>query len=122
MRKLLFVFTAALSAQRVPPNLLPGRLPPEIYAWFWSEGQEFTPGGYRQFIDRVADHSNFNLLTTSLRAPAREITLSDTHEQVKRAVEYAHSRGIRIVFAGCRCEIRCGLPATGRSHDRRRPV
>lgn len=79
------------------PNRLPPDLPPEIYAWFWQE-QEFRPGGYRRFIDMVAENSNFGLLTTSFRIPAREITFPESHDQVKRAVEYAHARGFRVAL------------------------
>jgi hypothetical protein len=85
------------TAAAAPPNRLPAHLPPEIYAWFWQE-DEFRPEGYRRFVDLIAEHSNFGLLTTSLRTPAREIALAETHDQVKRAVAYAHSRGLRVAF------------------------
>src|SRR5450759_2447314 len=78
-------------------NRLPSHLPPEIFAWFWLE-PEFQTEGYRAFVDLVADHSNFGLLTTSLRVPSREIVAAETHDQVKRAVLYAHSRGLRLAF------------------------
>lgn len=78
-------------------NRLPSELPPEIYAWFWME-REFQPEGYRAFVDMVAEHSNFGLLTTSLRVPTREVTEPDTHDRIKRAVDYAHSRGLRVAF------------------------
>jgi hypothetical protein len=81
----------------VASNRLPAGLPPEIYAWFWLE-PEFQPEGYRAFVDLIAEHSNFGLLTTSLRTPSREIAAPDTHDQVKRAVLYAHSRGLRVAF------------------------
>jgi hypothetical protein len=78
-------------------NRLPAHLPPEIYAWFWLE-PEFKPEGYRAFVDLIAEHSNFGLLTTSMRVPSREITAPDTHDQIKRGVLYAHSRGLRVAF------------------------
>jgi len=79
------------------PNRLPRELPPEIYAWFWQQA-EFQPGGYKPFIDLIADHSNFGLLTTSLRVPAREIAFPETHDQIRRAVGYAHTRGLRVAL------------------------
>jgi hypothetical protein len=78
-------------------NRLPSHLPPEIFAWFWLE-PEFAPDGYRAYVDLVADHSNFGLLTTSLRVPSREIKAPETHDQIKRGVLYAHSRGLRVAF------------------------
>ncbi|MCE5307585.1 MAG: hypothetical protein LLG20_08070 [Acidobacteriales bacterium] len=93
-RLLLLVLFAALAAAS---NRLPSSLPPEIYAWFWME-PEFQPDGYRAFIDLIAEHSNFGLLTTSPRVPSREVTEPETHDQVKRAVLYAHSRGLRVAF------------------------
>jgi hypothetical protein len=87
----------ALLLLAASPNHLPATLAPEIYAWFWSE-REFEPEGYREFVDLIADHTNFNLMTTSLRSPRHEITLPGTHDQVKRAVEYAHQRGLRVAL------------------------
>lgn len=79
-------------------NRLPPSLAPEVIAWFWADKPEFEPGGYRKFIDMVAGHSNFGMLTTSLRAPQHEITFPETHDQIKRAVQYAHQRGLKIAF------------------------
>lgn len=95
MRVALLMLAGTLLAAQ---NRLPASLAPEIYAWFWLENQEFAPEGYKPFIDQIAGNSNFGLLTTSLRAPAREVTLQETHDQIKRAVEYAHSRGLRVAF------------------------
>jgi len=89
---LLLAAAFAGASNRLPPNL-----PPEIYAWFWL-GPEFQGEGYRAFVDMVAEHSNFGLLTTSLRVPSREVAEPNTHDQIKRAVDYAHSRGLRVAF------------------------
>jgi hypothetical protein len=94
---LLVLTSLVLVAADAPPRRLPSSLAPEIYAWFWGEG-EFAPGGYERFVDMIAGRSNFGLLTTSVRAPGREITAAATHAQVASAVAYAHGRGLRVAF------------------------
>ncbi|MGA3325764.1 MAG: hypothetical protein ABSF45_14930 [Terriglobia bacterium] len=86
--------------EAIPPgrNLLPPSVPPEVVAWFWMEKPEFQPEGYRQFIDLIAEHTNFGMLATSLRAPRHEITDLETHSKVRRAVDYAHQRGLRVAM------------------------
>jgi hypothetical protein len=84
-----------LSAQM--HNRLPESLPPEIHAWF-GDDSFFGPGSYRAPLDLFADHTNFGMLTTSIRSPAHEMVLPGTHDQVKQAVEYAHHRGLRIAL------------------------
>ncbi len=69
---------------------LPLDLPPEI--WAWSTGQSGSED-YKKSLDQIADHSNFGFLST--KAP-REVTRPESHDHVKRVVEYAHSRGIRL--------------------------
>jgi hypothetical protein len=88
----LSLLLLAAAANRLPPTQAP-----EIHAWFWTE-REFQPEGYRDFVDLIADHSNFGLMTTSLRTPQREIVFPETHDQIKRAVAYAHQRGLRVAF------------------------
>ena len=97
MKRIVIWLIAAASLVAAAPNRLPNHLPPEIYAWFWSE-KEFQPEGYRAFVDLVAANSNFNFLTTSLRAPTHEVAFPETHDQIKRGVEYARSRGFRVAF------------------------
>jgi hypothetical protein len=80
-----------------PERRVPKHLAPEIYAWFWHEG-DFAPEGYRKFVDRIAERSNIGLLTTSLRVPAREVAFAATHDQIGRGVRYAHTRGLRVAF------------------------
>ncbi|MEZ5103361.1 MAG: hypothetical protein R2757_02605 [Draconibacterium sp.] len=70
---------------------------PVIGAWFWDE-EEFKPEGYKQFIDDVSIHSCFDLLSTAIRVPGRDITDIDVHNQVKKAVEYANEKGIQIAL------------------------
>jgi hypothetical protein len=79
-------------------NRLPPSVPPEVVAWFWFERPEFQPDGFCKFIDLVADHTNFGMLTTSLRAAKHEITFPETHDQIKRAVQYAHQRGLKVAL------------------------
>ena len=76
---------------RLPPDT-----PPEIGAWFWKL-EEFKPEGYRKYLDMVAEHSPYGLLTTSQRVP-REITEPEVHDQYKAAVAYARQRGLRIAL------------------------
>lgn len=91
------VLLALPLAAQPPSPRLPNHLPPEIYAWFW-QAPEFQPDGYKPFLNRIATQTNFGLLTTSLRIPEREVTLPTTHDQIRRAVEYAHSLGLRVAF------------------------
>ncbi len=69
---------------------LPSWLPPEI--WAFSTGQE-TSERYKESLDLIADQSNFGFLST--KAP-REITRPEARDHVKRVVEYAHDRGLRL--------------------------
>jgi len=76
---------------------LPDNVMPSLGCWFWSE-TEFEPEGYKPFIDQVILHSPYNLLTTSLRVPKREVTDDDTHAQIKAAAIYAQKRGVPLVM------------------------
>jgi len=92
--------TAGPAPEAIPPsrNLLPPSVPPEVVAWFWMEKPEFEPEGYRQFIDLIAEHTNFGMIATSLRSPQHEITDPATQLKIKRAVEYAHRRGLKVAM------------------------
>ena len=81
------------------PNLshLPENIQPVIGAWFWDE-REFTAGGYKQFIDQVNEHACYDVLSVAVRRPGRDITEIDVHNQIRRAVDYAAEKGIRLVF------------------------
>ena len=70
---------------------------PAFGCWFWSTA-EFEPEGYRPFLDLVSQHAGFDLLTTSLRVPGHEVTDSSTHDQIRRAAEYAEHRGMKLVM------------------------
>ncbi len=96
------LFTSALAVPVPPPPARPNQLPrhlyPEIYAWFWQESTDFQPEGYKAFVDMVAGRTNFNFLTASPRSPAREIADPAVHDQIRRGVEYARSKGLPVAF------------------------
>lgn len=71
---------------------LPLSLPPEI--WTWGTGSPSSEN-YKQTLDMIADQSNFGFLAT--KSP-REVTTPEAHAHVKRVVEYAHSRGLRMAL------------------------
>ncbi len=70
---------------------------PTLGCWFWVEA-EFEPDGYQPFIDQVSLHSPYNFLTTSIRAPEKEVTDDDVHAQIKAAAIYAQKRGVPMVM------------------------
>lgn len=84
-------------AELTPSPRLPEGMLPVIGCWFWHEG-EMEPLGYRPFLDTVNRHAPYNLLTTSLRLPRREILDADVHAQIKEAVDYAQQYGLGIVL------------------------
>jgi len=88
---------AVVAAEAEPNYRLPANVPPDIGAWFWESLEDFKPGEYQTFIDLVATHSPFRLLTTSQRVP-KEVTDPDVHARVKEAAAYARQRGILIVY------------------------
>lgn len=85
----------------IEPDVVSHRLPPEVLpvlgCWFWQE-PEFEPEGYRDFIDLVAEHAPYNLLTTSLRIQEKELTDGDVHTQIKAAAVYARDKGVPMVM------------------------
>ncbi|HNU51015.1 MAG TPA: hypothetical protein PKJ98_08990 [Verrucomicrobiota bacterium] len=101
----LVVSGARLPAERpaaAPPalaNAAPAaRAPiPSLGCWFWSES-EFQPGGYRPFLDLVGRHAPYELLTTSLRVPRREVTERAVHDQIREAAAYARRYGLGVVM------------------------
>jgi hypothetical protein len=90
---------AAAYGQTADPKSyrLSASFPPEIFEWLWME-REFQPNGYQRLLDQIAQQTTFNVLTGFLCTPAREITSAETHDQIKRAVGYAHSLGFRVAF------------------------
>ena len=78
----------------VPASAQEGRSLPNLGCWFWSE-TEFEPGGYKSYLDLVKVHTPYQLLTTSLRVPIRELLDDDTHAQIQAA-----AGGLREFTAG----------------------
>ena len=70
---------------------------PVFGCWFWSAA-EFEPEGYRPFLDLVKQHTAFDRLTTSLRVAGHEVTDAATHDQIRRAAEYAERCGMKLVM------------------------
>jgi hypothetical protein len=92
-----FVASASLMAAVDAPVRLPQTdAPPSMGCWFWS-AQEFEPQGYEDFLDLYAEHTGFDLLTTSIRHPV-EVTDKAVHDQIKGAAEYARAKGMGIVM------------------------
>jgi len=85
---------------------------PDVGCWFWTE-REFEPDGYRDFIDLVAAHAPYKLLTTSIRAPLVEVTDREVHDQVAAAVRYARRFGIGVVMD---LDVRLARQAFRRAH------
>jgi hypothetical protein len=74
---------------------LPTSLPPQI--WAWGPGRTVTDG-FQKSLDDISNYTDFGLLSTAMRNPAYEITNAETHDYLKRVVEYAHSRGLRVAL------------------------
>ncbi len=89
----------AVSSQAAPSAAfgLPEGVQPTLGAWFCND-DFLAPDGYKKYVDLFAEHSPYDLLTTSFRINRREITEPAFHDQVKAAVDYARGRGLRIAL------------------------
>lgn len=76
---------------------LPKGVSPVVGAWFPQE-PDMQPDGYRNFLDAVAKHSHYNLLTTTMRNGNRQMTDAETHDWFKQAAAYARQKGIGLVL------------------------
>ncbi len=76
---------------------LPDGVQPTIGAWFCSD-DFLVPDGYKKYVDLFAEHSPYDLLTTSFRVNRREVSEPAFHDQVKAAVAYARERGLKIAL------------------------
>jgi len=85
---------------------------PAFGCWFWSAA-EFEPEGYRPFLDLVKQHAAYDRLTTSLRVAGHEVTEASTHDQIRRAAEYAERRGMKLVMD---LDVRLARAAFFRAH------
>ncbi len=95
----VLVVPGALLAQESAKasHRLPSDVMPVLGCWFWQE-REFEPEGYRHFIDLISEHAPYNLLTTSLRVPLKEVTDTDVHAQIKAVAVYARDKGVPMVM------------------------
>jgi hypothetical protein len=99
-------------ADEAASTRLPGGVLPVLGCWFWHE-PDFAPEGYRPFLDMTARHATFNLLTTSLRVPQRELTDAAVHDQIKLASADARRLGMGIVMD---LDVRLARAAFRRAH------
>ena len=74
---------------------LPGDFPPVIGCWFWTAADR-EPENFKPFIDNVAKHTAYNVLTTSIRIGNRYMTDTDIIDATKKAAAYARTKGIGI--------------------------
>lgn len=77
-------------------NCLPANILPVQACWFWKD-DVFEPEGYKAFIDSISMHSPYNLISASVRIFGKETTNDLVHAQIKKATEYAASKGISMV-------------------------
>ena len=94
---------------KIDPTALrsPANIPPVLGAWFPQES-EMRPDGYRDYLDAIADHSHYNLLTTTMRNGQRQMVGPDVHDWFKQAAIYARQKGIGIVLE---LDVRHSIPA-----------
>ncbi|MFB3789633.1 MAG: hypothetical protein ACE15F_25040 [bacterium] len=90
----LFLFCVLFLVPAAAPK---GDPIPNMGCWFWTE-TEFEPEGYKTYLDVVKVHTPYQLLTTSLRAPLKELMDDDTHRQIQAAAVYARKLGIHLVM------------------------
>jgi len=76
---------------------LPDGVPPVLGCWFWHDA-EFESDGYKAFVDIISRHSPYDLLTTSLRIPLKEVTDRDVHDRIVEAAAYAREHGLSVVM------------------------
>ena len=91
------VMPDASAAEAAVSHRLPEGVLPALGCWFWTE-EEFAPNGYRAFIDLTSRHAAYNLLTTSIRAPLKEVADPAVHAQIKAAAAYAREHGMGVVM------------------------
>ena len=92
----LVAWTSSLAAERNPTRLPQGVLP-TIGLWCFTD-QEFQPGGYRDSLVILGRHANYNLLTTTILAPNREVTDKAVHDQIKEGALHARRLGMEIAM------------------------
>jgi hypothetical protein len=93
----VLAFAVASHAESAAPIRLPQDIQPTLGAWF-AEDDILEPDAFRDYVDLYADHSPYDLLPTSFRLKTREVTDPGLHDIVKKAVEYARDRGLRVAL------------------------
>lgn len=81
-----------LSQEAVTRN---GSTPP-MACWFWGE-DEFTPGGYKKYIDQYEKYSSIGIITASLRTQG-ELTDDKVIRQIQAAANYAREKEMGLVM------------------------
>ena len=109
---LLTIASACSAGEQTACVRLPENTVPTMAVWGWTL-EEFQPGGYRGFLDMAAKHSPYNVITTTIRAPMKEVTDEDVCKQIKECTLYARSLGIRIAFD---LDVRLARRAFQRAH------
>lgn len=84
-------------AEAAPMKQVPSNIPPALGCWFMRE-DDFVDHRCREYIDMVAKHAGFSILTTSLRIPRGELTDQSIYEIIREAAEYAAAHGIGIAM------------------------
>ena len=74
---------------------LPLDVPPVIGCWFWNTADR-EPENFKSFIDNIAKHTAFNILTESIRIGTRYMTDQDVIDATRKAADYARTKGIGI--------------------------
>ena len=91
------IWLGTMTSEATSAHRMPESFPPVLGCWFW-QTEEFEPDGYREPIDLFSEHSPYDLLTTSIRAPEVEVTDKQVHDQIQQAAAYAQSKGLGIVM------------------------
>lgn len=91
------VLTTMAETVSTPSFHLPASVQPTIGAWFCSD-DFLEPDGYKKYVDLFAEHSIYDLLSTSFRVNQHEVTEPAFHDQVRAAVAYARERGLKIAL------------------------
>ena len=78
-------------------NRFPANVPPALGCYFVHE-EDLQAAHYQAYLDTVAAHAGFSLLTTSLRIPKGELTDDNIRDAIRGITEYAAKLNIGIVM------------------------
>lgn len=71
--------------------------PPVLGCWFWWE-TTFEPEGYKPYVDLMAATLKPEIFTASMRVYLKEVADQNVTEQIRKATEYARSKGIGVAM------------------------